>query len=229
MARKSSNPGNHRDAQHDPPSIAADEQVVGEIGHEYPDRDRHLIHGDEAAPILGGRVLGPVERGRHRRNTHPGAQHQATHYQHARSRSQRLQQGTDHEDDGGEKNRETPTQAFGQRARGQGPDHGAQRHPTGDYLDYERARVEVLLDAVEGAGDDALVVSEKETGQHDNRGYGEQIPAQAVTLRLVDRRAGRACVRTQGHLHPALMVLLYRTLTMIPDRGDPVVHPGRRQ
>ena len=57
------------------------------------------------------------------------------------------------------------------------PEHGAERDPAGHDLERDRADRERLLDAEEGARDDALVVAEEGAGQQndreDARGAGE--------------------------------------------------------
>ena len=85
-----------------------------------------------------------------------------------------------------------PAEPVGECPRHECAPHGPQGHPAGDDLEEERADVEVLLDAVERPGDDALVVAEEDAGQHDHDAHGHQGPWSS------GRRRGRPALAGWG-------------------------------
>ena len=81
IASTSSTAGIGGDAEHQPPVVALDQQVVGPVRKEDPDGDRHLVHRDHPATVAGRGVLGAVQRSGHRSDADTRAKHQSRDHQ----------------------------------------------------------------------------------------------------------------------------------------------------
>ena len=114
------------------------------------------------------RVLRAVQRSSDRGHADAGTEHKAPDDEGECVRAQCLEQCPHDEDGGSEQDRRPAPVALGQRTRGQGSGHGTEGDPARDDLDHEGAGVERLVDPRQGTRNDALVVTEQETGQHHN-------------------------------------------------------------
>ena len=190
--------GDGRDPQHDAPCIAVDEEVVGEIGEEDANGDRHLIERDETATNVRRRILRPVERRGDGGQADAGTEDQAADDEDARVGRQRFEESTHDEHGGGQQDGGPAAEPFGQRAGDERAGHRPERHPARDDLDDDRAGMERLVDAGQRPRNDALVVAEQEPGQHDDEADGEEIAAHP--LAWCHRRGGRHVVWSR---HPS--------------------------
>ena len=92
---------------------------------------------------------------------------------------ERLDGGADREQRRRRRGSSAPARAVGEDAGHERTGQRAERDPAGDDLAERRADGELLLDAVQRAGDDALVVAEQQPGQHDDDADADQ-PAGAA-------------------------------------------------
>ena len=185
-------PGDGRDAQHHPPFVPVDQQIVGEVGDEDADGDGQLVEGHHPAPDPARSQFGGVEGCGHRGHTDAEPHQQPADDQDARARCQGLDQGAGDEQPGGEHDGPPATHPVGQASCHQRSRHGAEGHPAGDDLQEERPHRELLLDPVQGTRDDPLVVAEQQPGQHDDQSYAQQVDARHPSGPPSVTRAGAA-------------------------------------
>ena len=171
------NAGARGDPKHGAPALGASKRLVDKIGEENADRDRELIGGNELSPLGSGGELSRVERGRDRGDADAEAGHEPAKDEDRNVGRERLDERADDEKPRGGEERALAAEMVGDIPPRERPKHGAERDPAGHDLERDRADRELLLDAYESPGDNALIVAEESASQQndgeDARSAGE--------------------------------------------------------
>ena len=190
--------GNRRDPQHRAPTVGTGKRLVDEIGDENADGNRELIRRDEPSTLRGGGEFRRIKRSGDRGDANAEASHEPAEDEDRHVRGEGLYERADDEKSRRGEERALSAKKVGDIAAGERSEHGAQRYPAGDDLECDVTDVERLLDADEGARNDALVVAEKGARQQNDRddagGAGEGKVVGNDTRSFAGRSAaGGAC------------------------------------
>jgi hypothetical protein len=153
------------------------------VGDEDPDGDRQLVARDHAPAPLLRRHLRGVEGGGRRGEPDADAGDHAADGEDRGAVGYGLDHGAEDEEDAGGDEHLAAADPVGQDAGHEGSGQRAERDPRGDDLAGERANVEVVLDQLQLARDDALVVAEEQAGQERDRADGQHPEPHAAPLR----------------------------------------------
>jgi hypothetical protein len=138
------------------------EEIVAEKGRRETRDDRHLLDGDQAAPITGFRDLTDVGRRHDARGAHSEAADDAVgHELRRRRRDPRPPRGDDEAHRRRDEQGPAP-EGVGEPSRRRGADRAAEQHGSDAEPGSHRIGAERLLQAVDGSVDHPAVEAEQE-------------------------------------------------------------------
>ena len=155
----------------------------------------------------GGGDLGDVDRGDRGGDTDRDTDDEARDEERVFLRRQPRGDGADDEDDRRGDDQALAAELVAVLAGEPGTRDRAERHRTDDGAGRESADAEIGLDLQEGAGDDAGVVAEQQSGEAGDRGNDAHVPARDLFAHPFAEVSGRAVDRVlscslHAHIFP---------------------------
>ena len=164
-AQQEQRAGQGDDAQHPAPGFDVAEGGVGKKGHEDADGDHQLVGRDHRAALVLRRDLGQIQRRGEGGDADRQPQHQTRHDQHLGRSGCGAAQRAEHEQRGAEYQRALAAEVHRQPSGQCGTCGSAPGHRADDVLDGAVVNVELALDELLRAGNDADIEAEHQPGQ----------------------------------------------------------------